>query len=96
MPELKSKGKCLYCGQLYSKQAINRHLQKHLTDKITGGKAGKSFLVRVETDPKWGRDPYFLSLCVDSKAVMGDIDYFLRANMAGMLRAPEHLYQSQK
>lgn len=76
MPALKSEGRCLYCNQLFSKQAINRHLQKHLTEKIKGAKAGKSFLVKVETNPKWGSEPYFLSLWVDSKAVMGDIDGF--------------------
>lgn len=78
MAELKSEGRCLYCGQLFSKQAINRHLQKHLTEKIKESKPGKSFLVKVETNPKWGSGPYFLSLWVDSKAVMEDIDSFLR------------------
>lgn len=78
MPELKSEGKCLYCGQLFSKQAINRHIQKHLTEKIKENKAGKSFLVKAEVNPKWGSEPYFLSLWIDSKTIMGDIDYFLR------------------
>ena len=39
---LKSEGECLYCNQLFSKQTINRHLQKHLTEKAKENKAGKS------------------------------------------------------
>ncbi len=78
MTNLKSAGKCLYCGKMFSKAAINRHLQKHLEDKTTENKPGISFLLKVETNPKWGSSPYFLSLWADGEAIMGDIDDFLR------------------
>mgnify|MGYP003498493730 FL=1 len=78
MAQLTSEGQCLYCSQLFSKQAISRHLQKHLLEKVKGNKAGKSFLLKVETNPKWGSSPYFLVLWVDGSAEMSDIDRFLR------------------
>lgn len=51
MPEIKSEGYCLYCNKLFSKQTINRHLQTHLNEKAKGGKAGKSYLLKVEENP---------------------------------------------
>lgn len=53
-------------------------MQTHLNEKAKGGKAGKSYLLKVEENPQWGSGPYFLSLWVDSKITMGDIDDFLR------------------
>ncbi|MEP6466243.1 MAG: hypothetical protein ABJB05_08055 [Parafilimonas sp.] len=78
MAELKSEGKCLFCGETFLKAGINRHLQKHLAAKAKENKPGKSFLLKIETNPQWGSSPYFLSLWADGEALMGDIDNFLR------------------
>lgn len=78
MSELKSYGVCLYCKQTFAKAAINRHLQKHLADKAKEGKPGTSFLLKIETNPKWGSAPYFLYLWADGEATIEDIDNFLR------------------
>lgn len=72
MPHLQSKGECLYCGEKFSKAAIHRHLQKHLTGKVKEGRPGKSFLLKVEAGP------YFLSLWADGNAAIGEIDDLLR------------------
>lgn len=77
--KLKSEGKCLFCNKLYTKAGINRHLQKHLEQKAIGGRPGKSFLLKVETDKSWGSTPYFLSLWMDGEAEMEDLDFFLRS-----------------
>ena len=79
MPNLKSEGKCLYCEKIFSKIAISRHLQKHLLEKVNQNKPGKSFLLKVDTNPRWGSNHYFLSLWVDGEAIMEDIDDFLRS-----------------
>lgn len=60
------------------KSRINRHLQKHLADKTKSSKAGKSFLIKIETNSRWGSSPYFLSFWVDGETTIGDIDDFLR------------------
>jgi hypothetical protein len=78
MSELKSEGECLYCKEKLLKAGINRHLQKHLTDKVKDGRPGKSFLLKVESNPRWGDSPYFLSLWADGEAAVNDIDDFLR------------------
>jgi hypothetical protein len=78
MPQLSSEGECLYCKEKFSKVAINRHLQKHLAEKSKENEPGKSFLLKVETNPKWGSGPYFLSLWTDGEALIEDVDYFLR------------------
>ncbi|WP_044266160.1 hypothetical protein [Bacteroides timonensis] len=75
---LKSEGKCLYCGKMFAKAGINRHLIKHLEEKEVNGHPGHSFLVKIEQNPSWGRAPYFLSLWVDGETKMKDIDAFLR------------------
>lgn len=77
--KLKSEGKCLFCNETFSKTTINRHLQKHLQEKALHNKPGKSFLLKIELSPNWGTAGYFLSLWVDGKALIGDIDEFLRA-----------------
>jgi len=77
--KLKSEGKCLFCGKTFAKAGINRHLATHLSEKVETGKPGKSFLVKVETDKRWGSTPYFLSLWIDGEAKMDDFDHFLRA-----------------
>jgi hypothetical protein len=73
-----SKGKCLFCGETFAKAGINRHLQTHLKQKAKENAAGKSYLVKVESNPRWGSSSYFLSLWVNGSATMGDIDQFLR------------------
>lgn len=80
MPNVKiqSHGHCLYCNKLMSRKTINRHLQAHLNEKAKVGKAGRSYLLKVVDNPRWGSGPYFLSLWVDSKTTMGEIDYFLK------------------
>jgi hypothetical protein len=74
----KSEGKCLFCGKTYTRTGINRHLQIHLAQKIQENASGLSYLVKVEQHPKCEGGPYFLSLWVDSRAKMEDIDAFLR------------------
>jgi hypothetical protein len=74
----KSEGKCLYCGKTFAKAGINRHLASHLAEKSAIGKVGKSYLVKVEQNPRWGKAPYFLSLWVDGEAKMKELDQFLR------------------
>jgi hypothetical protein len=76
--EIKSEGKCLYCGETFAQAQINRHVATHLKEKTKTGKPGKSFLVKIETPKKWGRTPYFLSLWIDGEAKMEAIDDFLR------------------
>ncbi|MDR2775215.1 MAG: hypothetical protein LBC19_10845 [Tannerella sp.] len=74
----KSEGKCLFCGKTFLKAGIIRHLQSHLKQKTKENAAGQSYLVKVESDPKWGASPYFLALWIDSKATLKNIDRFLR------------------
>jgi len=74
----KSEGICIFCGKTFSKAGINRHLKTHLKKKEVENVGGKSYLVKVETDPYYGSLPYFLSLWVDGDAIMDDIDNFLR------------------
>ena len=76
--KLKSEGKCLFCGKMYSKAGINRHLATHLDEKAKIEKSGYSFLVKVETHKGWGATPYFLSLWIDGETTMKTIDGFLR------------------
>ena len=73
--KLKSDGKCLFCGKTFAKAGINRHLATHLKEKA---EPGKSFLVKVETDKRWGSSPYFLSLWVDGEATLKAMYKFLR------------------
>ncbi|MDR1896166.1 MAG: hypothetical protein LBR10_05185 [Prevotellaceae bacterium] len=76
--KIKSEGKCPFCGKTFAKAGINRHLITHLKEKEASGKPGKSFLVKVETNKRWGYSPYFLSLWIDCGASMKDLDTFLR------------------
>jgi len=78
MTSLNPEGECLYCKEKFLKAGINRHLQKHLAEKVKGNKPGKSFLLKIETNPKWESSVYFLSLWVDGETTIGDIDTFLR------------------
>lgn len=78
--ESKTKGKCLFCGKMYSIYGINRHLALHLQEKVKSGEPGTSFLVKVVPDKNvWGESfPHFLSLWIDGEAFMDDFDSFLR------------------
>lgn len=78
MAELLSVGKCVYCNKEFNKSGISRHLAKHLGEKTNLSKPGKSFLVKIEINPKWGASPYFLHLWVDGNSTMKEIDTFLR------------------
>lgn len=79
MGKTTSEGQCLFCAKTFKKAGINRHLGKYLAEKSVQGRRGKSYLVKIETDASWGRTPYFLSLWIDGKTEMGEIDDFLRA-----------------
>jgi len=76
--KIKSEGKCLFCGKMFAKAGINRHLKTHLDEKAENGSKGVSYLVKIESNPQWGAAPYFLSLWIDSTATMKNIDTFLR------------------
>lgn len=78
MNKIKSEGKCLFCDKAFAKASINRHLQKHLSEKSLHNKPGKSFLLKIVTNPRWGASPYFLSIWIDGEATMGELDTFLR------------------
>jgi len=75
---LNSEGKCLFCGKIFAKAGISRHLSTHLNEMAKLGQTGHSFLVKVETNKRWGATPYFLSLWVDGETTMKSIDKFLR------------------
>ena len=76
LENLKSEGKCLFCGKTFAKAGINRHLVTHLKEKNNA--EGVSFLVKVEQNPRWKKTPYFLSLWVDGEATLKQLDTFLR------------------
>jgi len=72
--QLKSEGRCLYCGQLISQSHISAHLAQHLKEK---GKeqavpATKVFHLKAEAGEM------FLHLLVRQSAPMSAIDSFLR------------------
>ena len=74
--KIKFEGKCLFCGKTFAKAGINRHLITHLNEKNNA--EGISFLIKVETNPRWGKTPYFLSLWIDGEAKLEQLDKFLR------------------
>jgi hypothetical protein len=76
--KLISEGICTFCSKTYKKGGINRHLIKELEEMSKNGKPGKSFLLKVEPDPSWGRSPYFLSIWMDGEMKMDELDNFLR------------------
>jgi len=76
--KLKSEGKCFFCGGMFVKAGINRHLATHLKEKVETGKPGKSFFLKIEPNKKWVTKPYFLSLWVNGETKMKEIDSFLR------------------
>lgn len=78
MQEVNSEGKCLFCQKSFKKSGMSRHLDTHLSKLGLEKKPGKSFHLKIESDPRWGTSPYFLHLWVDANAIMEDIDEFLR------------------
>ena len=74
MTTLKSEGCCFYCGQLYDKRSIGKHLDAHLTQFSTGTTVPGTlaFHVRVEAADM------FLELLVDANATLTKVDKFLR------------------
>lgn len=78
MSELVSTGKCPFCNQEFNKATITKHLSKHITEKLSTSKPGKSFLLKIEANPTWGDLPYFLQIWIDGNTTMDEVDYFLR------------------
>ena len=76
--KLKSEGNCLFCDKTYTKAGINRHLKTHLDKFELINKQGKSFLLKIEPDNRYGGFPYFISLWVDGETTIKKIDKFLR------------------
>lgn len=74
----KSEGVCVFCGKTLAKAGINRHLKTHLDQKQEVNKTGKSFLIKVESNPRYGGWPHFLSLWVDGETTIKKTDGFLR------------------
>ena len=73
--ELKSEGKCLYCGELSSQAEIGKHLAKHLAQMekdATGDNQSNYVHVEVEANEM------FLHLLVKGDAPMKTIDGLLR------------------
>ena len=62
--KLKSEGKRLFCGKIFAKTGINRHLKTHLQQKATKNAKGESYLVKIEANPRYGATGYGrLHLC---------------------------------
>ena len=78
MENLKSEGKCVFCEKSFAKTAIGRHLKTHFKEKTSTDKAGTSYVLKIEQNPKYGAAGYFLYLWVSNLAKMNDIDSFLR------------------
>ncbi|MDR1180542.1 MAG: hypothetical protein LBL13_00985 [Bacteroidales bacterium] len=77
--KIPSEGKCIFCGEMFSSTRISRHLQEHLNKNVKLSLKEKSYLVKVEEDPRWRKSsPYFLYLWVDKTLFMGGIDALLR------------------
>lgn len=69
---MQTKGKCIYCGQIFSGRGLSRHLATHLKNEPADGRK-KSFHLVVDAKP------YFLHLLMDGSAALHDLDGFLRA-----------------
>ncbi|MCO6479134.1 MAG: hypothetical protein J5I94_21035 [Phaeodactylibacter sp.] len=69
---MQSKGKCIYCGKLFSGSGLSRHLATHLKEEPVADRKRSYHLV---VDAK----PYFLHLLMDGDAEMEELDSFLRA-----------------
>lgn len=78
MEELKSIGHCVFCNEVFDREAITRHLKTHFTKMEKTTASQNSYHIKVENDPRYGKSPYFLNLWVSDKAKFEDIDDFLR------------------
>lgn len=78
MDALKSTGKCIFCEKEFAKASISRHLNTHLAKPEKKRPEGNSYHLRIETDARWGKTPYFLNLLVDGKTTFEALDEFLR------------------
>ena len=72
--ELKSEGKCLFCGKMFSKRGIGKHLATHLAQMQKESDENKINYVHVEVEAF----VMFLHLLVKGDAQMKVIDKFLR------------------
>lgn len=72
--ELKSEGKCLYCGKMFSQRGISKHLATHLAQMEKESDGNKVNYVHVEVEAF----EMFLHLLVRGDAKMKVIDNFLR------------------
>lgn len=70
----KPKGRCVYCGKLYTGGGMSRHLASHLA-KLPSAKGKQALHLKV--NDRYG--PYFLHLLMDGKAPLERLDDFLRA-----------------
>ncbi len=77
--KITSKGKCIFCKKTYTQRGINRHLKAHLK-KMQEAKQDKkeSFLLKIDTNPRYGKTPYFLYLWIDGNSKVELIDDYLR------------------
>lgn len=74
MKELKSEGKCVYCNETFGEREISRHLASHL--RKSEEKEGKKRVLHLKVD---GGDGMFLNILASDKALLEDVDDFLRA-----------------
>ena len=72
--ELKSKGKCLYCGEMFSQKGISKHLASHLAQMEKKSGENKVKYVHIEIEAF----EMFLQLLVRGDTQMKVIDNFLR------------------
>ena len=78
MEQLKSNGKCVFCQKVFSQAGITQHLNTHLRKQVKVGAPGISFHLQIETNPRYGKSPYFLNLWVDGMAKLQELDQFLK------------------
>ena len=79
MPRLKSTGKCNFCGHVYEKSGLSRHLKtcKARQDAIAKkrGKPAQNFHIQVEG---YYHPVYWMHLEMSGESTLYDLDQFLR------------------
>lgn len=80
MKKSTSTGKCNYCGEIFSKSVITKHLQNcksrienYAKSKTSNLKSAKFFHIKIES-----YNEYWLHIGVPTSAKLSDIDIFLR------------------